>query len=80
MLWDSSIRKILLENTLISEFCYAVFILSMQIVHKYFFLLNHYFFATYLQIGQYIASNGGVVAAEELAPYLDIQKKQDMVC
>ncbi|XP_031384340.1 uncharacterized protein At5g03900, chloroplastic isoform X2 [Punica granatum] len=29
-------------------------------------------------IGQYIASNGGVVAAEELAPYLDIQKKQDM--
>lgn len=26
-----------------------------------------------LQIGQYIASNGGVVAAEELAPYLDLQ-------
>lgn len=26
-----------------------------------------------MQIGQYIASNGGVVAAEELAPYLDIK-------
>jgi len=26
-----------------------------------------------LQIGQYIASNGGVVTAEELAPYLDLQ-------
>ena len=25
-----------------------------------------------LQIGQYIASNGGVVTAEELAPYLDL--------
>ncbi|KAJ0028587.1 hypothetical protein Pint_36011 [Pistacia integerrima] len=24
-------------------------------------------------IGQYIASNGGVVTAEELAPYLDVQ-------
>lgn len=27
----------------------------------------------YLQIGQYITSNGGVVAAEELAPFLDIE-------
>lgn len=26
-----------------------------------------------LQIGQYIASNGGVVTAEELAPYLDLE-------
>lgn len=29
-------------------------------------------------IGQYIASNGGVVAAEELAPYLDLGKAQDV--
>lgn len=27
----------------------------------------------YMQIGQYIASNGGVVTAEELAPYLDVE-------
>lgn len=27
----------------------------------------------YMQIGQYISSNGGVVAAEELAPYLDVE-------
>jgi hypothetical protein len=26
-----------------------------------------------VQIGQYITSNGGVVAAEELAPYLDLE-------
>ena len=26
-----------------------------------------------MQIGQYITSNGGVVAAEELAPYLDVE-------
>ncbi|KAK3405796.1 hypothetical protein EUGRSUZ_K02037 [Eucalyptus grandis] len=29
-------------------------------------------------IGQYISSNGGVVAAEELAPYLDVEKTTDM--
>ncbi|KAL7096622.1 hypothetical protein ACP275_10G090400 [Erythranthe tilingii] len=29
-------------------------------------------------IGQYIASNGGVVAAEELAPYLDLETSQMM--
>ena len=29
----------------------------------------------HVQIGQYIASNGGVVAAEELAPYLDVETK-----
>ncbi|KAK7259986.1 hypothetical protein RIF29_25651 [Crotalaria pallida] len=29
-------------------------------------------------IGQYIASNGGVVAAEELAPYLDIDSKEGL--
>ncbi|GKV31805.1 hypothetical protein SLEP1_g40470 [Rubroshorea leprosula] len=28
-------------------------------------------------IGQYIASNGGVVTAEELAPYLDLDSKND---
>ncbi|KAI4341968.1 hypothetical protein MLD38_026635 [Melastoma candidum] len=28
-------------------------------------------------IGQYISSNGGVVAAEELAPYLDVEKRED---
>lgn len=33
------------------------------------------------QIGQYITSNGGVVAAEELAPYLDVMPtKEKMVC
>lgn len=26
-----------------------------------------------MQIGQYITSNGGVVTAEELAPYLDLE-------
>lgn len=26
-----------------------------------------------MQIGQYIASHGGVVTAEELAPYLDVE-------
>lgn len=25
-----------------------------------------------MQIGQYISSNGGVVTAEELSPYLDL--------
>lgn len=34
----------------------------------------------HLQIGQYISSNGGVVTAEELAPYLDLQtNEQTMV-
>lgn len=32
------------------------------------------FLKFYLQIGEYIASNGGVVTAEELAPYLDIDR------
>ncbi|GKE92825.1 hypothetical protein Tco_1573920, partial [Tanacetum coccineum] len=27
-------------------------------------------------IGQYIASNGGVVTAEELAPYLDVESAE----
>lgn len=31
------------------------------------------------QIGQYIASNGGVVAAEELAPYLDVETTKNKV-
>lgn len=31
---------------------------------------------SYAQIGQYISSNGGVVAAEELAPYLDIDSTE----
>lgn len=31
-----------------------------------------------MQIGQYIASNGGVVAAEELAPYLDIESLEGL--
>ena len=30
-----------------------------------------------MQIGQYISSKGGVVAAEELAPYLDIESSGD---
>lgn len=34
----------------------------------------------YLQIGQYISSNGCVVAAEELAPFLDVKTTEDMVC
>jgi hypothetical protein len=34
----------------------------------------------YLQIGQCISSNGGVVAAEELAPFLDVKTTEDMVC
>ncbi|XP_028773079.1 uncharacterized protein At5g03900, chloroplastic [Neltuma alba] len=29
-------------------------------------------------IGQYIASNGGVVAAEELAPYLDVESTKEL--
>ncbi|KAL9343943.1 hypothetical protein Peur_064374 [Populus x canadensis] len=33
----------------------------------------------YLQIGQYISSNGGVVAAEELAPFLDVKTTEDML-
>lgn len=31
-------------------------------------------------MGEYIASNGGVIAAEELAPYLDVEQRKDMVC
>lgn len=31
------------------------------------------------QIGQYISSNGGVTTAEELAPYLDVEKTKAMV-
>lgn len=39
------------------------------------------FCVIYLQIGEYIASNGGVVAAEELAPYLDVPVSgESMVC
>lgn len=33
----------------------------------------------FMQIGQYIASNGGVVTAEELAPYLDLETSDKMV-
>lgn len=34
-----------------------------------------------LQIGQYISSNGGVVTAEELAPYLDLETAdRNLVC
>lgn len=33
----------------------------------------------YFQIGEYIASNGGVVTAEELAPYLDVDTTDKMV-
>ncbi|KAL1829413.1 hypothetical protein DCAR_0208752 [Daucus carota subsp. sativus] len=29
-------------------------------------------------MGEYIASNGGVIAAEELAPYLDVEQRKDM--
>lgn len=32
-----------------------------------------------MQIGQYIASNGGVVTAEELAPYLDVETTEKTV-
>lgn len=32
-----------------------------------------------MQIGEYIASNGGVVTAEELAPYLDLETTYQMV-
>lgn len=32
-----------------------------------------------MQIGQYITSNGGVVTAEELAPYLDVENTEKMV-
>lgn len=32
-----------------------------------------------MQIGQYIASNGGVVTAEELAPYLDVENADKTV-
>lgn len=32
-----------------------------------------------LQIGQYIGSNGGVVTAEELAPYLDVETAEKTV-
>lgn len=35
-----------------------------------------FIFLSYAQIGQNIASNGGVVAAEELAPYLDIDSTE----
>ena len=31
------------------------------------------FLNMHMQIGQYISSNGGVVTAEELAPYLDVE-------
>lgn len=37
------------------------------------------FTKTFLQIGQYIASNGGVVTAEELAPYLDVETTENTV-
>lgn len=33
----------------------------------------------FFQIGEYIASNGGVVTAEELAPYLDVETTEKMV-
>lgn len=32
-----------------------------------------------MQIGQYIASVGGVTTAEELAPYLDVTTKAEKV-
>jgi hypothetical protein len=42
---------------------YYIFIFPLQISNSY---LNN------SQIGQYISSNGGVVTAEELAPFLDV--------
>ena len=36
-------------------------------------------FLFYPQIGEYIASNGGVVTAEELAPYLDLETSKETV-
>ena len=34
---------------------------------------------TTFQIGEYISSNGGVITAEELAPYLDVENTKEMV-
>lgn len=34
---------------------------------------------TTFQMGEYIASNGGVITAEELAPYLDVEHTKEMV-
>lgn len=38
-----------------------------------------FLFEFLLQIGQYIVSHGGVVTAEELAPYLDVENAERMV-
>jgi len=42
------------------------------------FISSNPLYSSYIQIGQYIASNGGVVAAEELAPYLDIDSTEGL--
>ena len=49
------------------------FFFKLSIIFACLFPLIH---LSYVQIGQYIASNGGVVAAEELAPYLDIDSTE----
>jgi len=42
------------------------------------FISSNPLYSSDVQIGQYITSNGGVVAAEELAPYLDIDSTKGL--
>lgn len=46
-----------------------VLVLYLKEFCKLFSFIPRYYF----QIGEYIASNGGVVTAEEIAPYLDVE-------
>lgn len=51
---------------------------SIQNASHFFYLI---FILFPLQIGQYISSNGGVIAGEELAPYLDVSPNNEtLVC
>lgn len=45
-------------------------------LYLYMFISSNPLYSSDVQIGQYIASNGGVVAAEELAPYLEIDSTE----
>ncbi|CAA3016772.1 uncharacterized protein At5g03900, chloroplastic isoform X1 [Olea europaea subsp. europaea] len=50
----------------------------MHSMHSHLLISNINSFLFLRCIGQYIASNGGVVTAEELAPYLDVETTENM--
>lgn len=62
----------------IPEIYIFIYFLGLSTLASYFHWITVLPCSCYLQIGQYITSNGGVVAAEELAPYLDIDSTKEL--